>query len=104
MNKYNKVFRTEYTVDINDNNGFVKQLDVFNTYEEAINFIVNYDLDDLEVFIGDNINVVKYLCGSIEPETVVKVLIKKLEDDDFTEKYIKDLRRGKNVRKIYNSK
>ena len=58
--------------------------------EEAINFIVNYDLDDLEVFIGDNINVVKYLCGSIEPETVVKVLIKKLEDDDFTEKYIKD--------------
>lgn len=58
--------------------------------EESINFISNYDLDDLEIFIADNIKVVKYLCGSIEPETVVKVLIKKLDDDDFTEEYIKD--------------
>lgn len=69
MNKYNKVYRTEYTVDINDNNGFVKQLDVFNTYEEAINFkekcsyplrgneylsiiCVDYDEDDNEIGIS----------------------------------------------------
>lgn len=33
---------TEYAVEINNDRGFVKQIDIFNTYEEAENFINNY--------------------------------------------------------------
>lgn len=58
--------------------------------EEAIHFINNYDLDDLKIFIGDNINIVKYLYESIEPELVVEVLVEKLEKDDIDEEYMKD--------------
>ena len=57
--------------------------------EEAINFC-NYDIDELEEFISDNIKVVKYLYESIEPEMVVDVLIEKLNRNDFTKKYMKD--------------
>lgn len=33
---------TEYAVEVNDDKGFVKQIDVFNTYEEAEDFRKNY--------------------------------------------------------------
>ena len=33
---------TEYAVEINNNKGFVRQIDVFSTYEEAEEFADNY--------------------------------------------------------------
>lgn len=34
---------TEYAVEVNDKNGsFVRQLDIFSTYEEAVSFKENY--------------------------------------------------------------
>ena len=33
---------TMYAVEINNEKGFVKQLDVFNTYEEAVKFKESY--------------------------------------------------------------
>ncbi len=44
---------------------------------EAINFLPNYTYEDLETFIGDNINVVKYLYESIDVDMVVDILTKK---------------------------
>lgn len=43
---------TEYAVEINDNTGFVRQLDVFNSYEDAETFIkhCNESLNDDEYF------------------------------------------------------
>lgn len=43
-----KVAYTEYAVEINNNKGFVKQLDIFQTYEEAEQFCNEYSepLDD----------------------------------------------------------
>ena len=34
---------TEYAVEVNNTQGFVKQIDVFKTYEEAEEFVNNYD-------------------------------------------------------------
>ena len=34
---------TEYAVEVNNTKGFVRQLDVFKTYEEAEEFANNYD-------------------------------------------------------------
>lgn len=36
------VFSTEYAVEVNNDKGFVRQIDVFNTYEEAEEFADNY--------------------------------------------------------------
>ena len=33
---------TEYAVEVNNDKGFVRQVDVFNSYEEAENFANNY--------------------------------------------------------------
>ena len=46
---------TEYAVEINNEEGFVKQIDVFGTYEEAENFVNNYKepLDD-----GEYLNII----------------------------------------------
>lgn len=43
-----EVFSVEYAVEVNDSNGFVRQLDVFQTYEDAIMFQKECDepLDD----------------------------------------------------------
>ena len=35
--------KTEYAVEINNDKGFVRQIDVFETYEEAERFTNNYD-------------------------------------------------------------
>lgn len=45
-----EVFSVEYAVEVNDSNGFVRQLDVFQTYEDAIMFQKECDepLDDGE--------------------------------------------------------
>lgn len=56
--------------------------------EEAINYISNYDLDELKILIGENINVVKYVYDSIEPELVVEVLIEKLKNEDIDSEYM----------------
>ena len=34
---------TEYFVEVNNESGFVKQLEVFQTYEEAVKFIDDYN-------------------------------------------------------------
>lgn len=34
---------TEYFVEVNNESGFVKQLEVFQTYEEAVRFIDDYN-------------------------------------------------------------
>lgn len=36
MSTTREVCRTEYAVEINDENGFSRQIDVFNSYEEAL--------------------------------------------------------------------
>lgn len=38
----NIVAYTEYAVEINNDKGFVRQIDVFSTYEEAEEFADNY--------------------------------------------------------------
>ena len=40
--------KTEYAVEINNERGFVRQIDVFNTYDKACDFANNYDGDLLE--------------------------------------------------------
>lgn len=40
--KSNTVAYTEYAVEINNDKGFVKQIDVFSIYEEAEYFAENY--------------------------------------------------------------
>ena len=57
---------------------------------EAINYISNYDLDDVKMFISVNINVVKYVYESIDPDLVVEVLIDKFKDENIDDKYIRD--------------
>lgn len=57
---------------------------------EAINYISNYDLDDVKMFISVNINVVKYVYESIDPELVVEVLTDKFKDENIDDKYIRD--------------
>ena len=44
----------------------------------------------MKLFIKDNINVVKYIYESIDPELVVEVLIEKLNDGDMTREYMMD--------------
>ncbi len=41
--KKTEVKYTDYAVEINNENGFVKQIDVFTTYEEAEAFIKGYN-------------------------------------------------------------
>lgn len=36
------IMRTEFAVELNDKYGFVEQIDIFDSYEEAENFTVNY--------------------------------------------------------------
>lgn len=57
---------------------------------EAINYISNYDLDDIRSFIYENINVVKYIYGSIDADLVVEVLQEKIKDENIERKYIID--------------
>lgn len=45
----------EYAVEVNDENGFVRQLDVFNTYKEAEDFIKDCDETLLE---GEYFNII----------------------------------------------
>jgi len=59
-----------------------------NIDEEAINYIDNYDENELKIFIRDNINILKYAYGAIEPEIVVEILIDKLKEDEFTKEYM----------------
>ena len=40
--KRNTIAYTEYAVEVNNNKGFVRQIDVFNTYEEAEEFTNDY--------------------------------------------------------------
>ena len=42
------------------------------------------------MFIKENINVVKYIYESIEPDLVVEVLIEKFREDDIDDKYMKN--------------
>ena len=44
----------------------------------------------MKLFIKDNINVVKYIYESIDPELVVEVLIEKLNEGDMTREYMMD--------------
>ena len=44
----------------------------------------------MKLFIKDNINVVKYIYESIDPELVVEVLIEKLNEGDMTRQYMMD--------------
>lgn len=34
---------TEYAVEVNNKRGFVRQIDVFQSYEEACEFVYHYD-------------------------------------------------------------
>lgn len=45
-----KAATTEYAVEVNNEHGFVRQIDVFSTYEMAVDFKDKYDelLDDGE--------------------------------------------------------
>ena len=43
MTNTRNVHRTEYAVEVNNDIGFVRQLDVFNSYEEALDFQENYN-------------------------------------------------------------
>lgn len=58
----NIVAYTEYAVEVNNDKGFVRQIDVFSTYEEAEEFADNYKepLNDGEylniIFIDYNEN------------------------------------------------
>lgn len=38
---------TEYAVEVNNDKGFVRQIDVFSSYEEAEVFAENYDEEQL---------------------------------------------------------
>ena len=67
----------------------VKRLAVIS-HDEAINYINNYSYDDIKFFIKDNINVVKYIYESIDPELVVDVLIEKLNNHEMTKEYMKN--------------
>ena len=40
--KDGKLVHTEYAVEMNNDKGFVKQIDVFDTYEKAKEFAKNY--------------------------------------------------------------
>lgn len=57
-----EVYSTEYAVEVNNENGFLRQLEVFQTYEEAEQFVKNYhkSLNDDEylniIFIDYNKN------------------------------------------------
>ena len=57
-----KVVYTEYAVEVNNEKGFVRQIDVFNTYKQACDFADNYKepLSDEEylniIFIDYNEN------------------------------------------------
>lgn len=51
-----KVARTEYAVEVNDENGFVRQIDVFPTYEEAEEFVETCDKDVL--YSGEYLNII----------------------------------------------
>lgn len=55
------IFSTEYAVEVNNDKGFVRQIDVFNTYEEAEEFTDNYKepLNDEEYL---NIIYIDYDC------------------------------------------
>ena len=67
MNK--NIARTEYAVEVNNKKGFVRQIEIFQTYEEAENFVkitdeelnedeyfniifIDYDKDDNEIDFG----------------------------------------------------
>lgn len=41
--KSKTVAYTEYAVEINNDKGFVNQIDVFSTYEQAKDFVKNYN-------------------------------------------------------------
>lgn len=38
-----KVYKEEFAVEVNNDNGFVKQIDVFDTLEEANKFVKEYN-------------------------------------------------------------
>ena len=38
-----QVAYTEYAVEVNNDRGFVRQIDVFNTYEDACSFMDSWD-------------------------------------------------------------
>lgn len=38
-----EVKNVEFAVEINDKNGFVEQIDMFDSYEEAETFVSNYN-------------------------------------------------------------
>ena len=67
MNK--NIARTEYAVEVNNKKGFVRQIEIFQTYEEAENFVkitdeelnedeyfniifIDYDKDENEIDFG----------------------------------------------------
>lgn len=70
MNSKAELF-TEYAVNVNNNKGFVRQIDVLNSYEEAEFFVENYKepLNDGEYL---NIICIAYDChgNEIGVETV----------------------------------
>ena len=51
-----QVAYTEYAVEVNDENGFVRQIDVFKTYEEAEEFVNTCDKDIL--YDGEYLNII----------------------------------------------
>lgn len=57
---------------------------------EAINYMSSYDLDEIKMFINENINVVKYIYESIDVDLVVEVLMTKFKDENIDKKYIED--------------
>lgn len=50
------ICRTEYAVEVNNSKDiFVRQIDVFQTYEEALEFANNYDEELLD---GEYLNII----------------------------------------------
>ena len=47
--------KTEYAVEINNDRGFVRQIDVFDTYEKACEFTDKYDG---ELTLGEYLNII----------------------------------------------
>lgn len=55
MLKDTNVATTEYAVEVNDENGFNRQIDVFSTYEEATSFAEGYSEP---LYEGEYLNII----------------------------------------------
>lgn len=58
--------------------------------EESINYITKYDIEELKIFISDNVNIVKYVYDSLDIDTVLEIIKEKIAKEDLEYKYMKN--------------